>query len=184
MMKNPKILLFCTFFLNTSLVIAAGAHGEHEASVTSLALPFFNFVIFLLIIYWKLFPILRTMFNENYEKITKTINETKLKIEAADLKYRNQLAKNNALPGMLNELEVSAKYQVDEMNNLFKKETEDKLNKLKIDAEDKIKAYKHSILQKLNNEVIEEVFTKAKDKIKSDSPLRTQLNDKMIKELK
>jgi F0F1-type ATP synthase membrane subunit b/b' len=176
-----KILLLTVLLQSVSL-FAAGGGGHY--SPTDLIWPAVNLfgLIFLLIYLTK--NAMSSYFTKNAEEVYANVESAKIQAQEVEKMIADQKAKTSNLDSELAAIKDSAQKELSEFEAAYKKETEEKIQKLKTDASSRIEAEKKLLLGNLNETLLDAVIANTKNKLNSDQTINTKATSKLLEGLK
>jgi F0F1-type ATP synthase membrane subunit b/b' len=170
-----KILI--AYILTTGIAYASGKAGH--GSATDLIAPFVNVIALVAFLVWKLKGPLRNSFIEKSEKISETLERASVKSKEAKILLETQEKKLAGLPNDLQNIKNQAESDAKTFANKYKEEVMEKSEKLRQDAISKIQAEKKSMLNSVNEKLIDDIIARTSTQIKSDNNLKTKINRKI-----
>jgi F-type H+-transporting ATPase subunit b len=180
---KDKIITYCAVL---TLFISEGAFaaGKGSGTITDLIFPAINFLIFFGIIYWKVKPAMKSHYAKLSEDISAYIERAKYKSFEASTKLDQQKKRMESLQSDIEQnkkkiLDSISNYKTDRENEL-----QNTLDKTEKDSIAKIEAEKSAIFKEINNELTEQVISLARQKISSDSHLKKNIGEQLLKGLK
>lgn len=169
----------------TAIASETAAHGAHHApSATTLIAPAVNVLLLLGFLVWKLKKPLAESFTKKAEEVTNTLERASLKSKEAQMMLENEQRKVNNLSAEMKNITDSSDADVKTFEKALQKETEDKIQKLKVDASSKVAADKKAILDELNAELLNQVIAKTKTTIKTNKDFQSKASNKLLQGLK
>ncbi len=175
--------LFFLFALCSSVVFAAG-NGAHHGSAADLIAPAVNFFILVGFLGFKLKNPIKQHFNEKSDTVEQTMKRASQRSAEAKAKLEEQNKKLKNVDSEMSNIQQRAKDEFVSFKNRYINETNQRIDKIKIDAKAKIEADKNNLVASLNRELINKVISGAKDKIKTNSSLQGKVAGNLLKELK
>lgn len=174
-----------TYALLVSAVAqASGGEGGHHGSATDLIAPAVNVIILVGFLVWKLKKPLAESFTKRAEEVTNTLERASLKSKEAQMMLENEQRKITNLSAEMKNITDQSEADVKAYERALQKETEDKIQKLKVDATSKIAADKKAIMDELNAELLNQVISKTKTTIKTNKDYQSKASDKLLQGLK
>lgn len=175
---------FClTLLLVSTNLLAAPHEGEHSASPVSLISSFVNLGIFLGFVIWKIKGPLRAHLTKKATDISSMVERANVKAKEAEMMMSAQQKKLAGVDSEIETIQKNAESEIERFEKNYSKETAEKIERLKVEAINKIEAEKKAILHNLNNQLIDEVITKAKSVVKNDKNINTKVSENLLKGL-
>lgn len=166
------------------LSAAQAAPSGEQGSITDLALPALNFgLLLLIIIYFARKPI-QAMFKQNAEDVESLYKHAEEKDKEAQIRYAQFEQKMQNLDGETKKTLEQAEKEARKLSKQIEEETQAQLVKLEKDAVKKAEYEKNVLVQELNESLLDEVITRAKQKIKSDTNLQQQATARLSSEVR
>lgn len=162
---------------------AAGSGASH-GSVADLMWPAINFLILASFLVWKVKKPLREMFEKNANDVKYLFEHAEKKDKEASIKLTALKEKMGNLEGEKNKIMKAAEKEADDFIARSEKESKDYLRRLESDSESKLEYEKTSRVAQLEENLVDEVISKAKNKIGSDSSLSQKVTKKLISQIR
>lgn len=162
---------------------AAGS-GAHHGSVADLILPASNFVILAGALIFIMRKPLGEMFSKNAKDVEYLLEHAEKKDKEAKIKLNALQEKMKNLDGEKNKIVTNAEKEAEEFIVKSKKESAEYIDRLSKDSQDKLVHEKESRVAQLEEKLVDEVITKAKSKISSDSGLGEKVTKKLISQIR
>lgn len=163
--------------------IAHAAPSGDQGPISSLALPAMNFgLLVLIIIYFTRKPV-AAMFKKNAEDVESLYKHAEEKDKEAQIRYAQFEQKMQNLDSETKKTLDQAHRDAQKAQKEIEEETQAQLKKLEEDATKKAEYEKNVLVQELNESLLDEVISKAKNKIKSDQKLQQQATDRLSSEV-
>ena len=168
--------------LSSQIIFAnEAAHGAHHAGPTSLIYPLVNFIIFFAIIYKFVFPPLRSHFSALSEETQIILDRASKKAKESEQQFAEQERKNASIETEIFKINRDLDVQTKELSDQSQKELEAKIIKLENDFNHKVESEKNKMFAGLTQTILEEVVSKTKNKVTSDSAKQQKATDNMTK---
>lgn len=165
-----------------SSAFAAGDSGHGSAA--DLIAPAVNVALLAGFLVWKLKKPLSDSFTKKSEEITNTIERASLKSKEAQMMLENEQRKITNLSSEMKTLNDQSEADVKAFEQKLAKETDEKVQKMKVDATSKISADKKAIMDELNAELLNQVIAKTKTTIKTNKDYQSKASNKLLQGLK
>lgn len=162
----------------------ASGNGGHHGSAGDLIAPAVNVALLVGFLVWKLKKPLSDSFTKKSEDITNTIERASLKSKEAQMMLENEQRKITNLSSEMKTLNDQSEADVKAFEQKLAKETEEKIQKMKVDATSKIAADKKAIMDELNAELLNQVIAKTKSTIKTNKDYQSKASNKLLQGLK
>ncbi len=175
--------LIATYALLLSASAFAAGDGGH-GSAADLIAPAVNVALLAGFLVWKLKKPLSDSFTKKSEEITNTLERASLKSKEAQMMLENEQRKITNLSSEMKNLNDQSEADVKTFEQKLAKETEDKIQKMKVDATSKIAADKKAIMDELNAELLNQVIAKTKTTIKTNKDYQSKASNKLLQGLK
>ena len=171
---------FFIFFL-PAIILASEKHGAHGPA--ALIWPAINFIMVFGFIIWKIKKPLSKWFDTQALKVKDAHEQAQLKEKEANIKwdmYKKRLA--NLSTEALSIAQTSEK-DLKGFEQRQKLETKGKIERLQVDAQNMIQHEKNKVLNRINEEIVNEIIGKARLQISSDGEIRRKVSSKMMQQI-
>lgn len=172
-MKIVSLLLISTS------VLAAG-----DGSITDLAMPAVNFLIFCGILFAALRKPITTHFASHADNVAATYERAQIKKKEADARITEAESKMQNSDVEAKRIKEAAEADIKKFGEDYAKEIEERIEKYKQDSRARIKAEESTMLNNLNAKLVNSVVSKAKSKIGSDVSLKEKATKKLVKDVR
>lgn len=173
-------LLLALIISNITLAAGGEYHGGH---LKDLLVPAINFTIVFGFMAWKIIPMMKNSFVEKADSVKDLVEFAAKK----DAKAQQELsASKSKLDNIENEKETiitNAKKDGERFEENFVSEIKASMEKMEKDSEHKLESEKKMMLKNLNESLLDEVISKTKNKIHSDSNLSNKATSNLISRL-
>ena len=166
--------------LNSPVLFAAGGSRDKMQLFWGAVL---NFSILLIAFLLKGRPALKSYFVGKHEDIKSTSERALIQKNEAEIKLESQLKKNNELPQLLEGINQDLSEEIHAFEKSKKEESSKQLINLEKDSASKVENTKNEILNKINNELIDEIITIAKKKVGNNPELQRKVSESLSKGL-
>lgn len=184
MKKFAIILALLAYNVYASSEGGHGAQAEHHGSPMDLIAPAVNFFILFGFLIYKLKGPLAKFFDEKSKKISEVLDRAQVKSKEAQVLFDINTKKMNDVENEVSAISKNAEDDIKKFSKDIEKETQDKTEKLKSEAVQRIEAERKNFLNKLNQELVDDVVLKAKGFINNDLNMKKDLTNKMVKEIR
>jgi F0F1-type ATP synthase membrane subunit b/b' len=180
-----KLAIAVTLIMSTAAAASGDGHGgdHHASSITSLLAPAVNVSILIGLLVWKLKKPFESFFTNKATEVENTLERASLKSKEAKIMLEGEERKMANLSSEIKSIQSQAQNEISTYEKNLSKETEDKIQKLKVDANSKIQADKKGMLDELNEELLSAVVEKTKSKIKSNKEYQDKAAAKLLQGL-
>ncbi len=176
-----KVLVTLITLVSTAYASGSGAgHG----SVADLMWPAINFVLLASFLVWKIKKPLREMFEKNANEVKYIFEHAEKKDKEASIKLTALKEKMGNLEGEKNKIMKSAEKEADDFIAKAERESKEYLRRLEADSDSKLDHEKATRISQLEENLVDEVIAKAKNKIGSDSSLSDKVSKKLISQIR
>ncbi|MFG1482394.1 ATP synthase F0 subunit B [Halobacteriovorax sp. HFRX-2_2] len=174
-----KLLLALVF---SNIVFAAGGeyHGGH---LSDLLVPAINFTIVFGFMAWKIIPFMKNSFVEKADSIKDLVEYAAEKDAKAEKVLSASKAKLDNIEGEKEQIITNAKKDGDKFEETYVQEIKASMEKMEVDSSHKLESEKKMMLKQLNESLLDEVISKTKNKIHSDSSLSNKATSNLISRL-
>lgn len=163
--------------------IAHAAPSGEQGSIADLGLPALNFGLLLIIIITFTRKPIKAMFKQNAEDVESLYKHAEEKDKEAQIRYAQFEQKMQNLDSETRKTLEQAEQDAQKLQKQIAEETQTQLKKLEEDAVKKADYEKNILVQELNESLLDEVISKAKNKIKSDKNLQQQATSRLSSEV-
>ena len=172
------ILFFAT---KLSLVYAASSTGEvHAPSVWDLKWKFVSFAIVMIgIVKFSKKPI-KDSFDAKHMEISQSFDDAERKYKEAQFKLEMFQEKMTNLDGHIKTIMNEASESVNSIKERIDDETKDRLKLIEKELIARVESEKQILENQLNDDLVDEVILKAKNKIVKDGSLKTSVTKKLM----
>jgi F0F1-type ATP synthase membrane subunit b/b' len=167
-------------FISSAEAAAAGGKNGH---ITDLALPLMNVGLLLFLIIFFTRKTIRANFQQNSKDVESLYKHAEEKEKEAQIRYAQYEQKMQNLDSETKKTLDQADQDAQKMENQIQQETQIQMKKLEEDAVKKAEYEKNVLVQELNESLLDEVITRAKNKIKSDKNLQQQATTRLSSEV-
>lgn len=186
-----KVLVALVILVGTAYANSGGHSGgsgaapaPHHSSVADLIWPAFNFVILASFLVWKVKGPLRDMFEKNANEVKYIFEHAEKADKEATIKLDALKKKMASLDSERSKIAQSAEREADDFIQKAQRESEEYIKRLKADSENKLEYEKTTRVAKLEENLIDEVISKAKNKIGSSTDLSDKVSKKLVSQIK
>lgn len=174
-----KLLLALVF---SNIVFAAG--GEYKGGhLSDLLVPAINFTIVFGFIAWKLIPFMKSSFVEKAESIKELVEYAAEKDAKAEKELNESKLKLDSIESEKEKIIANAKVDGEKFEASYIEEIQASMKKMEKDSEHKLESEKKMMLKSLNESLLDEVISKTKNRIHSDSSLSNKATSNLISRL-
>jgi F0F1-type ATP synthase membrane subunit b/b' len=158
---------------------AMAAGDGHHADASSLLYPAINFIIFVSLLGWFLFPVLKKTFSEKHQKIKSASEQAQNKLEEAQKKLATAEKKLQGLAAELEKIKKEAQSDFVQFTKNMEKEAVEREEKLSIDAKSKVENERATLYYHLSNEIVNKVVSTAKEEVKGNAGVKKEINQRL-----
>jgi F0F1-type ATP synthase membrane subunit b/b' len=180
---NSFLSFTVLFVLISGQALAAGQADGGHGSPKDLIAPAVNLFILFSVLIWKLKKPLSIHFTAKSDEVSSTLERASLKSQEAQMMLEMEERKKKNLDGEIKRIWSQVESDIASYEKTTTREVEEKIHKLKIDANSKILADKKDMLDKLNQELLDQVLSKAKYTIKTNKDYQTKVSGKLLQGL-
>lgn len=173
--------LLAVLIMNSLAFAASEGHGH--SSIMELLVPAGNFLIVFGFIFWKAKAPLTKMFDDNVVKIRELVELAANRDREAQIKLDTYQKKIESAEGEKKSIIESAHKDGEEFEKNYTLEVKHNIEKLSKDADSKVESEKNSMIKMLNETLLDEVISKAKNKIASDKNSNKTATAKLLQRL-
>lgn len=175
-MRLGLILIFIT----SSLMAAEHGGVHHEAHVSELMWPFFNFVLFFGFVIYKVRKPIKEGFDKNAELIKELFEYAKAKNEDAERKMAEYQNKMSNFHLEVERLKKETEVEMAIFKTETAEETKRQIERASLDAKRKAESEKNRKVKEINEELLNNIIIKTKESLGSNSSLRDKATTKII----
>ena len=173
-------ILGMLFFLNIDCAFAAGGA---EGSVFDLKWPFLNFIILATAIIWKVKKPLAEMFGKNFSDLEYLYDAAEKKDKESSMKYEMYKKKIEGVDKEYDDVLEKFRKKGNNFVKEYKKEGDIFIEKLQKDKDEKIEVEKKKMLREMENILMTNIISKAKQKIKEEQKLKDQVTKGLLSKI-
>lgn len=168
-----KFVLSSAIFITEYALAAGGGPAD-------LLPAFLNFGILFLFLGWKLKKPLTGYFSNKSDEIKSILDRANVKAKEAEMMMQMQKKKIDGMNDEINKIKTDVELQASEFKNNYKKEIDERIEKLKEDANLKVEAERKEQLNSLNETILNNVIAKTKTILRNDSSLSEAATKKVL----
>jgi len=157
---------------------ASNAHGE--TSIKDLLYPVLNFSVFAGLIVWKARGPIGKAFDDNARKVSELFNVAEKKDREAEVKYAEYQKKIGEVESVCDKIIEAADEDGRAYAQVQEKETEEKIERYKKDAHQRVATEKDVAIREVNESLLNDVISKAKEKIEGSADQRQKVTSKLM----
>lgn len=166
------------------LLLSSGAYAEgHHPGPESLISGFVNLGILVAFLIYKLRKPLQAYLSKRSSDIASVIQRAEMRSKESAMILESQKKKMDSLHSEIEDIEKNTKEEIEKFNLSYSKETFEKIERLKNEAHKKIENEKTIMVNKLNQEIINDVISKSKSIIEKDETLNSKISQNLLKGL-
>jgi F-type H+-transporting ATPase subunit b len=173
-----KYLIF--LFLQAPVLAAGGAAAGH---LSDLIVPAINFTIVFGFIFWKAKGPISRMFDENSVKVKELVELAQKRDKEAQIKLDMYQKKMSGVQSEIDGIIKAAESDAQLFETEYVKEVEANMEKMIKDSEHKLESEKNNMIKMLNASLLDEVISKAKNKLSSDKSLNSKTTTNILSKL-
>jgi F-type H+-transporting ATPase subunit b len=167
---------------STSVFAAGGAH--HEPSIKDLFYPTINFVVLVGFMIWKLKKPMADMFNKNALDIESLMTSASKKNKDAEERLKDLNAKMANLPIEISKIQKDYANDITNFIKIQAEETQGVIARTKRDFENKLDGERNELIEKLNEDLINNVVAKTQKAINESSEMKKRATSNIVSELR
>lgn len=160
-----------------------GAHGGHAPSPKDLIAPAFNFIVLFGFLLYKIKGPMADFFNTKAKKVSEVLDRAQVKSKEAQVLYDLNNKKVKDVEQEAANIQKTAEEDARRYAIECDKEAKDKTEKIRAEAFGRVEAEKRAMINQLNKELIDEVIMKSKKMIATDTNIKKDLTNKVVKEI-
>ena len=168
------------YILFTSSLFAAESGVHHEAHVSELMWPIFNFVLFFSFIIYKAKKPIKEGFDKNSELIKELFEYAKAKDEDAQKKIALYKGKLDSFHLEVDRLNQEMEEEFVNFQKETIEETKKQIERASQDAKRKAESEKNRKVREINEELLNNIILKTKDTFGTNSSLRDKATSKIV----
>lgn len=172
--------LFLILFSISGSVLA-GAGGGTPADLVAPAVNVFILASFLI---WKLKGPVNSFFQSKSETIKESLHKADLRAKEIEKLYLAEKEKMGNLPSALEEAKKDGEKEISSYKTEQESELVERLKDLKEDADAKIKAEGSAAADELTQILVQDILEKTKGSIAADQTVSSNINKKLLEEVK
>ena len=176
-----KYFVLLSLVFSTSLFAAGDSHGG--GSVMDLAFPFANFVILMSLLIYKIKTPMRDFFNQQAKDVAYLFESAEQKDKDAQVRLETFQKKMANLEAEKKKINDQMKEEVVKFSNKTQVETAQYLERISKDVDQKIIHEKAMMFRSLQEELVDEVISKAKESIKSSDEKSKKVTENLISQI-
>jgi F0F1-type ATP synthase membrane subunit b/b' len=181
-MKSFLSFAFLIITMSSTVLAAGQADGGH-GNPKDLIAPAVNLFILFSLLIWKLKKPLSEHFTSKAETVSNTLERASLKSQEAQMMLEMEERKKKNLESEMKRILAQVDSDVANYEKALTREVEEKIHKLKIDANSKILTDKKDMVDKLNQELLDQVLSKTKHTIKTNKDYQNKVSGKLLQGL-
>jgi len=159
------------------------AAGDGHGSISDLIVPAGNFLIVFGFIAFKLKGPVKRMFDENSVKVKELVELASERDKEAQIKLDMYEKKMSGVEAEINTIIENAHKDSQNFEQNYLNEVKDTMTKISKDTDSKLESEKNTMIKMLNSTLLDEVISKAKSKLGSDSSLNKKTTDNILSKL-
>ncbi len=178
-MKFIKTIIFT---IASNSILAAG--GASQGSVSDLLFPAINFFALLFGLIYLMRKPMTEMFNNNAKQVTNLFEYAEKKDKEARIKLEIFEKKMDNLEGEKNKIIKNAENETKSFIEESKAGSVEYLNRLSQDSKAKVQYEKETLENEIKESLVDEVISKAKEKIAASGQLSAKATGQLISGIK
>lgn len=174
-------------FMFIALIASAAAADSgvhHEPSIKDLMYPAINFVVLAGFLIWKLRNPMKEMFNKQASEVESLMNSAAKKNKDAEGRLKTLQAKMSNLDAEMAKIQKDYESDVANFTATTTTETKAIIARTQRDLISKLDGEKNELVEKLNEELLNNVIAKTKQTINGNADMKNRVTTKIVSELK
>lgn len=172
------------FIALTATAFAAGDGAHHEPSIKDLMYPAINFAVLAGFLVWKLTKPMKEMFNKNASEVESLMNSAAQKNKDAEERLKTLQAKMSNLGSEVTKIQNDYESDVKTFTQTHAEETQASITRTQRDLDKKLEGEKNELVEKLNEDLLNNVIAKTKQTINGNADMKTRATSKIVSELR
>lgn len=172
------------FIALTATAVAAESGAHHEPSIKDLMYPAINFAVLAGFLIWKLKKPMNEMFNKNASEVESLMNSAAQKNKDAEERLKTLTNKMSNLPSEVSKIQNDYESDVKTFAQTQGLETQDHIVRTERDFDKKLEGEKNELVEKLNEDLLNNVIAKTKQTINGNADMKTRATSKIVSELR
>jgi len=160
--------------------LGAGNSGHGHLGLSSLIAPVVNVGILLSFLIWKLKGPVSEMFRTSSKDVKETLDRAAAKAKEAKVLMDAQKQKMDNLTNEVSQIKKRSQDETKLYENQSNEEFRLKTIKMKENASLKLEAEKKLAIEKLNNSLLDEVISNAKEVLRNDKGLSEKASEQLL----
>lgn len=183
-MKVLDKYLFMFIVFTVPFVALAKSGGHHEPSIKDLMYPAINFTVLAAFLVWKLKNPMREMFNKQASDVESLMNSAAKKNKDAEERLKKLQSKIDGLDCEVSKIQKDYESDVANFTAATSTETQSLIARTHRDLIHKLEGEKKELVEKLNEELLNNVIEKTKQTINGSVDMKNRATSKIVSELK
>lgn len=172
------------FIALTATAVAAESGAHHEPSIKDLMYPAINFAVLAGFLIWKLTKPMKEMFNKNASEVESLMNSAAQKNKDAEERLKTLTAKMSNLGSEVTKIQNDYESDVKTFTQTQAEETQAHITRTQRDLDKKLEGEKNELVEKLNEDLLNNVIAKTKQTINGNADMKTRATSKIVSELR
>ncbi|HLE11932.1 MAG: hypothetical protein A2504_06525 [Bdellovibrionales bacterium RIFOXYD12_FULL_39_22] len=179
-MQRNFILIIYTLLIQAAAYASSASTEGHTPSAGDLKWKFISFFIVFFFVGKFAKKLMKENFSKMHEIIKAKFDEAETKNKEAELKLKMFEEKLANLKNHVHLIQTDTNESIKQIDERVEVETKDRLHIIKRELEAKLASEKSYLERKMNQEIIEEVVGKAKEKIVRDGNTKAKVTQKLM----
>lgn len=162
---------------------AAQAAGKGHGSPADLMWPAINFVALFGFLIFKLRKPISNMFDRQAKEVQETYEMAEKKDKEAQIKLETYQKKMSGFERERQRVIDDSQKEAEQLAAAIKRETENTIEKLKVDAESKVVHERDQLTKQLNEGLVDEVIKRARQKIGGSKDYQSKVTEKLVSQV-
>lgn len=172
------------FIALTATAVAAESGAHHEPSIKDLMYPAINFAVLAGFLIWKLTKPMKEMFDKNASEVESLMNSAAQKNKDAEERLKTLTAKMSNLSSEVTKIQNDYESDVKTFTQTHAEETQAHITRTQRDLDKKLEGEKNELVEKLNEDLLNNVIAKTKQTINGNADMKTRATSKIVSELR
>lgn len=177
---------FYSFMFATlaSAAQAASTGVQHEPSIADLTYPAINFTVLVGFLIWKLKGPMKEMFNKKANEVQSLMQSAAQKNKDAEIRLADLQGKMKNLDTEINKIVADYHGDVANFTTAQASETQTVISRTKRDLETKLEGEKNDVVEKMNQDLLNNVIAKTQETIKNNSDMKNRATKNIVSGLR
>lgn len=180
-----KAALYSFMFTTLASTVQAASKGaQNEPSIADLTYPAINFIVLASFLIWKLKGPLKEMFNKKSSEVQTLMSSAAQKNKDAETRLADLQGKMKNLESEVNKIVSEYHSDVANFTTTQASETQSVIARTKRDLESKLEGEKNDVVEKMNQDLLNNVIAKTQETIKNNGDMKNRATKNIVSGLR